>query len=84
MKKWAVFRPIPVTHLKEIWISWKKNGVLQFFERVAGPDNNFFPLFLGMECFQRGMKQHGISCYKDTQKKQMHKKNQNYLKVWHG
>ena len=38
-KNWDGFRPFPVTHWKEIWISWKKRR-FEIFRTLTSPSHN--------------------------------------------
>ena len=38
-KNWGGFRPFPVTHWKEIWISWKKRR-FEIFQTLSCPFHN--------------------------------------------
>ena len=38
-KNWGGFTPFPVTHWKEIWISWKKRR-FEIFRTLASPSHN--------------------------------------------
>ena len=38
-KNWGGFRPFPVTHWKEIWISWKKRR-FEIFRTLTSPSHN--------------------------------------------
>ena len=49
-KNWGGFRPLPVTHRKEIWISWKKRR-FEIFRTLASPSHNDVHALINVDAF---------------------------------